>query len=208
LNKEDLTGPERYPPICNRAGPQKNTCGPANFYHIALQAVTHYGEGVSFESSILKQAIELNSYARSLGFLKTDVFPGINGEIMITIYHFEHYLEFTIENKETITFCQEKNDEEISYQENLTFDQAKEKIKKFGMETWKQFESCTLNITIGKKEDFKDSPSKTQEEERIKEFQLSITNVYFRPETQSVNILGAIIGEPEQQVNHRFIDGS
>lgn len=168
----------------------------------------HYGEGVSFKSTVLKQAIELNSYARSLGFLKTDAFPGINGEIMVTIYHLEHYLEFTIEDTETITFCREKNDIETSYQEGLKFEQVKEKIKNFGKEIWTQFAYYTSNITIGFKEDLKALRLKTQGKERTKGFQSLIENVYSPLVTESASILGIIIKKQAQQVSHQFIGSS
>jgi hypothetical protein len=91
----------------------------------------HYGEGVSFEQSILDNAIALNRETISLGFLETDVFPGLNGEVVFTIYLDDHYLEFTLEPNGSITFCHEKGDKEISYQEGLSFQIAKERIRQF-----------------------------------------------------------------------------
>lgn len=89
----------------------------------------HYGEGVALEQSILDNAIALHQEAIRLAFFETDAFPGFNGEVMFTIYFENHYLEFTLEPNGVVTFYREKDDEEICYQEGLSFEEAKAKIK-------------------------------------------------------------------------------
>ncbi|MEZ4733902.1 MAG: hypothetical protein R3E79_42970 [Caldilineaceae bacterium] len=43
-----------------------------------------------------------------LGFHETDAFPGLNGEVMVTVYQGSDYWEFTLEPTETITFVYEQ----------------------------------------------------------------------------------------------------
>ena len=90
----------------------------------------NYGEGINFRQSVLDDAISLNRRAIALGFSETDAFPGVNGGIMVTVYHHDHYLEFIIEPDGMITFCQEKRSKEISYQEELSLEEAIEAIPK------------------------------------------------------------------------------
>lgn len=88
-----------------------------------------YGEGELFNNSVLNNAISLLQEASKLGFHTTDAFPGLNGEVMCTIYHENHYLEFVIELDGNITFVHEKSDDEICYQEGLSLQEAKKKVE-------------------------------------------------------------------------------
>jgi len=90
----------------------------------------HFGEGVApskevadIATRLVKQAIEFS--------LDTDVFPGIAGEIMVTVYHKDYYLEFTIENNKKITYVYEENDEEIDCIESLTIKDSLIKLQNF-----------------------------------------------------------------------------
>jgi len=111
-----------------------------------LQDGWHYGEGVSFDDTILDDAISLNQEAINLAFFDTDAFPGLDGEIMLTIYWGEHYLEFTLEPNGCATFYREESDEEIYYQEGLPFREIKAKIGEFRKETWRESESLVESI--------------------------------------------------------------
>jgi len=74
-----------------------------------------FGEGVPFAPSILLKAMQLIKTAHALGFAETDAFPGLNGEVLVTIYLEADYWEFTIEPDETVTFAYEKNDKTLIY---------------------------------------------------------------------------------------------
>ena len=136
----------------------------------------HYGEGVPPEESVLDNAISFSREAVRLAFFETDAFPGINGEVMFTIYYHDHYLEFTVEpDSSSVTFYREKGGEEVCYQEGLSFQEAKARIGEFSKETWKEYESSTAGITIS---DYAGSPAlhlKTQE--TIPGYLLSIESV-------------------------------
>jgi len=65
---------------------------------------------------------------------------------MVTIYHLDHYLEFTIEPNGSITFVRERGDEEMVSQEGLTTEQARVIISEFRKEIWKESDFSTANI--------------------------------------------------------------
>lgn len=110
-----------------------------------LEEGWHYGEGQPFKDSILDNAISIIQEAFNAAFYITDAFPGLSGEVMCTIYHGEHYLEFTIEPDSYITFSREKGDKEICYQEGLSLKDAKKTIREFRKEIWNTYESSTQN---------------------------------------------------------------
>jgi hypothetical protein len=51
--------------------------------------------------------------AHTLDFPEMDAFPGLNGEIMITVYQGNEYWEFTLQPTETITLVYERDDETV-----------------------------------------------------------------------------------------------
>lgn len=74
-----------------------------------------FGEGVAFAQSTLDKANQLVTTAHTLGFHETDTFPGLNGEVMVTVYQGAEYWGFTIQPTETILFIYEKDDETATY---------------------------------------------------------------------------------------------
>jgi hypothetical protein len=108
----------------------------------------HYGEGVHFQQSTLDSAIFLNQQAIKLALFETDAFPGVNGEVMVAIYLDEHYLEFILEPDGTVTFCREREDEEVLYRDGLSLQEAKTIILDFSGEIWMQSDYSTEDATI------------------------------------------------------------
>lgn len=146
----------------------------------------HYGEGVLPKNSVLDDAISLNQEAVRLAFFETDVFPGINGEVMLTVYYCNHYLEFTIEPDGSVTFYREKDNEEVCYQEGLSFQEAKAKIGEFRKETWKEYEFSTESaIMTGESTDLSVSHLRTQE--TTPESLLLADSAYFNLEQRFVD---------------------
>ncbi len=107
-----------------------------------------YGEGIPFQESILDDAVSLIKEAIKFAFYTTDAFPGLDGEIMCTVYYHEHYLEFIIESDRSVTFSREKDGEEICYQEGLLLQDAKDKIKGFWQETWNTTSESSIQSII------------------------------------------------------------
>ncbi len=94
-----------------------------------------FGEGGAPSEDIVDKAVSIIERAE-LSLLKTDVFPGQEGEIQVSAYFQDHYLEFIIESDHSVTFTHECNNVEISYQENMQFNNALKKLSDFGEEVW------------------------------------------------------------------------
>lgn len=146
----------------------------------------HYGEGNAPGSLTLLHAIELHKAALNQGFIETDAFPGISGEVMLTIYHRNHYLEFTIEPSGHITFCYEKNNEEICYKEGLSLEDAKGKILELRKEVWKSLDYLTSNTTIMTEGGADLTASHLKIQEQTRGFLSLVGSAYSMPEILAV----------------------
>jgi len=85
-----------------------------------VQTGWHYGEGKTPKPEIITIALNLNDEFSKAGFARTNAFLGLDGEIRVTAYHDAIYFELTIEPNQQITFLLEKNDKEMSYEENIS----------------------------------------------------------------------------------------
>ena len=92
-----------------------------------------FGEGAKFNPSILNKALQLAKTAHALSFQETDAFPGLNGEVMVTLYSGQDYWEFTIEPDESVTFVYERDQETRVYEEGLPFEFAVSMITNLGV---------------------------------------------------------------------------
>lgn len=127
-----------------------------------LEKGWHYGKGVFPSKKTIAIAKKIAEQALS-NIFDTDAFPGIDGEIMVTVYYKEHYLEFTIESDGEITFVHELNDEELVYKEGLKLQEAKIKLDDFCEKIWNISELSTESIMITERSDLKVWPSKILE---------------------------------------------
>lgn len=143
----------------------------------------HYGEGVPPNKETLKKANSLIEQI-TMSMFDVDVFPGIDGEIMVTAYHKEHYLEFTIECDQTVTYVYQKQKIDISYEEGLSFNDTIERLDAFCDKIWNIPESYTPNITTKEDKNLRVSPLKTH---RQVAFQSSQKNVLTQQTDTSVN---------------------
>ncbi len=101
-----------------------------------LQAGWHFGSGVPPTEEAIAKALVLNAEAEKVGFIKTNAFAGIDGEIRVTAYHGPIYLELTIEPDGLITYVYELDNQEIAYEENLSFEGALAKLHAFWGALW------------------------------------------------------------------------
>jgi hypothetical protein len=83
-----------------------------------------FGEGVQFSENTVSKGIQLAKIAHTLGFYETDAFPGLSGEVMLTVYQGNEYWEFILHPDETLTFVYEKDEETKVYEEKLPFEFA------------------------------------------------------------------------------------
>lgn len=79
----------------------------------------HYGEGVAFERATIDRAISLHREVLCQGSFRTNAFPGLRGQVLVTVYHGNDYLEFSVEPDGTVAFLHEVDDREIDYREKL-----------------------------------------------------------------------------------------
>jgi hypothetical protein len=93
----------------------------------------HYGSGIAPVAKVLDLAIHLNKHAGLLGFEATDAFPGIDGEVMLTVYDGDIYLEFSIEVDGSINYIREQGDKEVDSKEKISLHQAINYIEKIGI---------------------------------------------------------------------------
>jgi hypothetical protein len=96
-----------------------------------LESGWHYGEGRAPSDNTLKAALSIVGQANLLGFSAMNAFPGISGEIQVTIYDGDSYYEFTIEPDGRTTVIHEVGREEVFYQEGLSLEQALIKLEDF-----------------------------------------------------------------------------
>lgn len=161
-----------------------------------------FGEGQAFNNKIVEKAIDLVKFSSHCGFREMDAFPGLNGEIMVTLYFAQEYWEFTIEPNESVTFVYECDDEVILYKEKLKFKNILERINSIAIEKFivashnnmrlfnnklcGSLEFSTSNITTLERKDLRVLHSN----HLLMEASLfSIKNVYWSKNKQFVRIL-------------------
>jgi hypothetical protein len=69
----------------------------------------HFGAGHAPSFDMIAKALAWHDKLLRLGFVTTDAFPGMGGEIMVTGYEGPHYIEILLEADSTITLAYEKN---------------------------------------------------------------------------------------------------
>ena len=158
----------------------------------------HYGEGVPPSKKSLKKANILIEQI-TMSMFDVDVFPGIDGEIMVTAYHKEHYWEFTIESDQTVTYVYQRQKIDMSYEEGLSFNDAIEILDAFCDNIWNISESYTPSITTKKDKNLKVSPLKTH---RRLAFRSSPKNVLTQQADTPVSIYRNIT--PTSHPFHQF----
>lgn len=138
-----------------------------------------YGEGVPFSDRVISAAIAFNREAIKRDILTTDAFPGFDGEIMVTVYHQDHYLEFIFENDGSVTFCHEKDEQDLAYQQGLSLKEALDLLMQFRGRAWTLYVSSTPSSTgIPESIDSTDSCSEAQAMAQASPW--STSNAYLR----------------------------
>jgi hypothetical protein len=76
-----------------------------------LEKGWNYGEGEEFSIEAIKSALDLHREIIFRGYSRTDAFPGLDGEIQITIYEDDHYFAFEREASGEWSVMHETNGE-------------------------------------------------------------------------------------------------
>src|SRR5712691_7322588 len=69
----------------------------------------HYGSGGPISEGVVRLTLRLNAFLNYLSVLETDVFPGIDGEVLLTCYLKEHYIEILIDTAKVVSIIHEKD---------------------------------------------------------------------------------------------------
>jgi hypothetical protein len=84
-----------------------------------LKSGWHYGEGVEFKDINIAFTLICLTAINEYGFIQTDTFPGLCGEIRVTGYRDNEYVECTVEDYNNITLIYEQENQEIFHKEKL-----------------------------------------------------------------------------------------
>lgn len=143
-----------------------------------------HGEGLAIDDENIERAIRFESQAYLFGFKETDAFPGLNGEVTIALYFQSHYLEFTFEADSQVTFVHEKNEDTLTYNENLTFETALQTLKSLRKLLWPSSESSMKDFMTHGETDTKATHLKKPE---MAAYRLLTKNVYSNPVSVSAH---------------------
>ncbi len=154
----------------------------------------HFGEGKKINRDIASIAEKIFYKIFSQGIVTTDAFPGIDGEIRVTGYFGEHYLELTVENNDSITYLYEIDDIEKEYKESLSVIDALKVIETIINKINPNkcsFDQSIKTIGINKKSDFK--VWRSSHPVAMEEFQLFAINVLSNKVNAYANTLNDIM---------------
>lgn len=113
----------------------------------------HFGEGIPYQETTINITLNLHKAAIEKRFYTTDAFPGLRGQIVLTIYQGDHYFEFTIEPDGNISLHHEINGVEISYNEYLSLNDAKCRLQEFSETIWMEYGLSAKDSMIGGRTD-------------------------------------------------------
>jgi hypothetical protein len=96
----------------------------------------NYGEGGPIDPSVIRGAISILLKFSLTGLTDTDAFPGINGEVMVTAYERDHYLEAIVESNGSISVTYDVNDVEKFSKERMEPEEALTKLQDLAGQIW------------------------------------------------------------------------
>jgi hypothetical protein len=84
----------------------------------------HYQKGIAFSGEAIRDALIVHRQIFFKGFTRTNAFPGPTGEILVTMYHENHYFGFEREASGLWNITHERNGKETEPFEQKTFDEV------------------------------------------------------------------------------------
>jgi hypothetical protein len=94
----------------------------------------HYGEGRPIDKKVIQRALAI--LWRLYRLADSDAFPGSDGEIMVTGYEGDHYIEAIVENDGSVSLTYEFKDSEIFAQERMSAEEADAKLMEIAGQIW------------------------------------------------------------------------
>jgi hypothetical protein len=84
----------------------------------------HYGRGTPASKEMVRVALQRYWNLQMLGYVETDAFPGVDGEVMVTCYRGRHCLEITAEVDGTFAVAHQCGGKEDFYENGLSVEDA------------------------------------------------------------------------------------
>jgi hypothetical protein len=107
----------------------------------------NFNKGVPAKEPALKTALTLLDELEKAGFHDTDAYPGDDGSVMVSAYALPDYFDFDVKPSGRITVAHARGDDDLSYQEGLSMEEAQRKIKEFAIQQW-HTSDCLTSATI------------------------------------------------------------
>jgi hypothetical protein len=107
----------------------------------------HYGEGAPITEQSLSAALTILGKLSNEGFLRTDAFPGIEGDVQVTAYEQSDFYEFNFNLDGKYMVVHERNGDILFSQEGLTLDETLQKIEDFASEKCEQSDLSIPNTS-------------------------------------------------------------
>jgi hypothetical protein len=149
----------------------------------------HFGEGAPIPLDRVTQAERFLEFGDLIGIKRTNVFPGIHGQVEATFYIENRTLEITIESDDSITIAEECDSEQVYFAENLIKRAAYSRLEEFGQNLWASSDLYIASITTRSEAVLQLPPSTSEVENR---FPLSIVIAQQPRATRFVGILPGI----------------
>ena len=149
----------------------------------------HYGVGGGIDHETVTLSSQLLKYLTQLGFSSTDAFPGVDGEVLLTVYRDASYIEIVVYSTDRISIIYERSDAELYRAENVNTKRVLLELKRIAAEIWGSSVSSTPTIMTSAEGALQVWPLKRP---KMAEHQSSWLNVLRIAEAPSVFISGPI----------------
>jgi hypothetical protein len=127
----------------------------------------YYGAGIAPSRETINIALGLVTKSINAGFNENNAFAGPDGEIQVTVYHGNTYLEFTVDPDLSIRFVRENGDTEVERVPDLSLDNALTRLEDFEIEVWRSLGSSTATTMTPERDVFRTLPSRPLDAERV-----------------------------------------
>lgn len=106
-----------------------------------------YSNGEPVSQATVDIALALHQELAKHGFVETDAFPGLGGEVMLRVYATGKTIEFVVERSGTVSlFVESDAGDEAAPQYGLSPEQAIQKIEELKKAEWTSSE-CSIHFT-------------------------------------------------------------
>lgn len=101
-----------------------------------LSSGWNFGEGIPTKELPLKRALAILEALEDSGFSDTDVYPGIDGDVLLSAYALPDYYDFKIKVDGSVTVAHTLDEDDKFYQEAMPLVEVFSKIKEFASQKW------------------------------------------------------------------------